>query len=128
MNTQSAAYQVLVSSICDQQPPYGWMSALELPRLSASDVALICEECPQEVTEGVCEEFSVTPLVASIKTGDVCHVGLKVAVAISESARDVIWQDVQKECDRREQYAADDWAECHPESPESLHGVGGLFK
>jgi hypothetical protein len=125
---KSAPYMALVHSLADQEPRYGWMCALELPRLSAQDVALISREYPEEVTEGVCEEFSVTPFVESIGTGDVCHIGLKVAVAISESARDVVWPDVQEECERRAQNEADDWAEAHPESPESAHGVGRLFR
>lgn len=125
---KSATYLALVCSIADQEPRWGWRSALELPALSAADVALICQAYPQEVDEGVGEALSVTPLLEDIKTGDVCHLGLKYAVAIAEAARHVVWFDVQEECERREQYEAADWAERHPESPESLHGVSGLFR
>lgn len=104
------------------------MSALELPRLSFEDVSLICEERLDEVDEGVREIFSVTPLIASIRAGDVCHAGLKMTVAISEVARSVLWGDVQEEIDRRAQDEADEYAEAHPESPESAHGVASLFR
>lgn len=125
---KSAMYVLLVSSIADQEPRFGWSCAMDLPPLSAKDVSIVCEEKADEVNEHIHESLSVIPLLEDIKAADVCHIGLKFAVAISDAARSVVWRDVQEECERREEYRANDWAERHPETPEGAHGVASLFR
>jgi Asp-tRNA(Asn)/Glu-tRNA(Gln) amidotransferase A subunit family amidase len=126
--TRSAAYSALVCSLADQAMECEWTSALAIPQLSAEDAELVAVEYPEEVEEETYETVRLITVRPYLSTEDFIFVGLKFATAMREAARRLVWLDVQDEIERREQDEANEYAEAHPESEESIRGVASQFR
>lgn len=127
---QKIEYEQLISACADHvgEPVCGKPGIDQLPRLKPEDIALVMRCFAIDVLDNldIAEHFE--SFASDIEAQDFCRLGARVAVLLERACRETLRYETMVELERREQEEAEEYAQAHPESLESIHGVGATFR
>ncbi len=96
----TAAYDELISSICDLEPYTGWSGA-DLPMLTIPQVQIVMAAKGADVLDYL--ELDAQRIAAAlIDPTYPTQLGVHLGTALEQAARDSVWHDVLTECERRD--------------------------